>query len=233
MNLKDIQQKLYERLKDSEWSGVLKSFVLSQDFYNILDNLYKDSTSGKRFTPPLKNVFRAFEECPFDKLQVVFIGQDPYPKLGVADGISFSCGITKKPQPSLRYIFEEIEKTVHQEFPSGQDPDLTRWANQGILMLNTALTCEVGNIGSHIDLWKPFTEYLLQTINDRYTGVIYILLGKKAEAWEHLIDKKNNWIFKCKHPAAAAYSGGKWDSENLFVKVNELLHNQYGEKVIW
>ncbi len=100
-------------------------------------------------------------------------------------------------------------------------------------MLNTALTCEVGNIGSHIDLWKPFTEYLLQTINDRYTGVIYVLLGKKAEAWEHLIDKKSNWVFKCKHPAAAAYSGGKWDSGNLFEKVNELLHSIYGEKIVW
>ena len=134
------------------------------------DVLYKLREDGKRFTPPLKQVFRAFEECPYDDLKVIFIGQDPYPQLGVADGISFSCGNTNKVQPSLRYIFEEIERTVYQEFPSYQDPDLTRWSKQGILMLNTALTVEVGKIGSHYDIWKPFTAYLLDWLNNYNTG---------------------------------------------------------------
>lgn len=230
MNLKDIQHKLYERLKPSGWGELLKSFVLSQDFYNILDILYKDSTSGKHFTPQLKQVFRAFEECPLHLLNVVIIGQDPYPKLGVADGISFSCSNTMKEQPSLRYIFNELQN----QYPdASRDPDLTRWANQGVLMLNTAMTCEIGNIGSHINLWKPFTEFLMQALEDHYTGIYYVLLGKKAEQWESLIDKKSNWIYNCRHPAAAAYNGGKWDSQDLFIKLNDSLHSQYGETIDW
>tara|TARA_R110002167_G_scaffold68715_1_gene194004 strand:- start:1656 stop:2348 length:693 start_codon:yes stop_codon:yes gene_type:complete len=230
MNLSVIQNKLYERLKPSGWADVLKTFILSESFATILKTLHASSTDGKHFTPMIRNLFRAFEECPYDKLNVVIIGQDPYPKIGVADGISFSCSLTGKEQPSLRYIFNELQK----QYPdASRDTDLKRWSNQGVLMLNTAMTCEVGNIGSHIELWKPFTEFLLQTLEDSYTGVVYIVLGKKAEEWLKSIDEKNNWIFKCKHPAAAAYNGGAWDSDNLFQKVNDLLHSQYGEKINW
>ena len=130
-----IKQKLIDKLKPSGWSSKLRGFVMSSDFDVILDTLYRLREDGKRFTPPLKQVFRAFEECAVDDLKVVIIGQDPYPHLGTADGLAFSCGNTGKPQPSLQKIFEEIERTVYQEFPTHQDPDLTRWANQGVLLL--------------------------------------------------------------------------------------------------
>ena len=233
MNSEEIQKKLYEKLIPSGWGDVLKPFIMSDDFIEILKELYKCASRGERFTPPLKYVFRAFEECPYEDLRVIFIGQDPYPKLGVADGISFSCSLTKTPQPSLRYMFWEIERTVFQEFPSGQNPDLTRWANQGILMLNTALTCEVGRIGSHISVWKPFTEFLLTNIVNRYTGIVYVLLGKKAEEWEHLIDAKNNYILKCSHPASAAYNRGKWDSNNIFTEISKIIENTEGLNITW
>ncbi len=154
VNLEDVKLKLIEKLKPSGWAGKLKGFVQSSDFDKILKVLYKLREDGKRFTPPLKYVFRAFEECPINDLKVVMIGQDPYPQLGVADGISFSCSLTGKPQPSLRHILRAVNETVHGEIAIDYDPDLKRWSNQGVLMLNSALTCEIDKIGSHVPIWK-------------------------------------------------------------------------------
>jgi uracil-DNA glycosylase len=228
----EIKQKMFAKLEPSGWDKVFKSFIFSSEFTDILSKLYELSIADKRFTPTLKQLFRAFEECPYDDLKVVFIGQDPYPQLGVADGISFSCGNTNKVQPSLRYIFEEIERTVYQEFPSYQDPDLSRWSKQGILMLNTALTVEVGKIGSHYDIWKPFTAYLLDWLNNYNPGLVYVYMGKKAEEWSQLTND-NNHKFTVKHPASAAYNGSKWDSNNIFNEVSKVVLENSGYEIIW
>jgi uracil-DNA glycosylase len=228
----EIKQKMFAKLEPSGWDKVFKSFIFSSEFTDILSKLYELSIADKRFTPTLKQLFRAFEECPYDDLKVVFIGQDPYPQLGVADGISFSCGNTNKVQPSLRYIFEEIERTVYQEFPSYQDPDLSRWSKQGILMLNTALTVEVGKIGSHYDIWKPFTAYMLDYLNNHNKELIYVYMGKKAEEWS-VLTGDNNYKFSVKHPASAAYNGSKWDSNDIFNKISKLVEENNGQKIIW
>ena len=232
MELQEIKQKMFDKLEPSGWSRVFKSFIFSSDFDDILTKLYTLSQDDKRFTPPLKQVFRAFEECPYDKLQVVIVGQDPYPQLGVADGISFSCSNTGKLQPSLKFIFEEIERTVYQGYPTHQDVDLKRWSKQGILMLNTALTVEVGNIGSHYDIWKPFTAYLLDWLNSYNPGLVYVYMGKKAEEWSQLTNDNNHKI-TVKHPASAAYNGSKWDSNDLFNRVSEIVKSTSGDKIIW
>ena len=114
MDLQEIKQKMFTKLGSSGWDRVFKSFIFSSDFDEILTRLYTLSQADKRFTPPLKQVFRAFEECPYDKLKVVFIGQDPYPGLGHADGISFSCSNTGKAQPSLRFILEEVNNKINE-----------------------------------------------------------------------------------------------------------------------
>jgi uracil-DNA glycosylase len=230
--IEEIKQKMFDKLEPSGWGRIFKSFIFSSEFTDILSELYRQSVSNKRFTPPLKQVFRAFEECPYDKLKVVIIGQDPYPTLGVADGISFSCSNTNKLQPSLKFIFEEIERTVYQGFPTGQDPDLKRWSNQGILMLNTALTVEVGKIGSHYEIWRPFTAYLLDWLNNYNPGLVYVYMGKKAEEWSQLTND-NNYKFTVKHPASAAYNGSKWDSNDIFTKVSEVVKKNSGESIQW
>jgi len=241
MRISDIQQKLYERLKPSGWGDKLKMFILSHEFETILTYLWDESVDGNKFTPVIKDIFRAFEECPYDDLRVVFVGQDPYPQANVADGISFSCSKTEKEQPSLRYIFDEIERTVYDpSIPQAEDeikredydPDLKRWSNQGVLMLNTAMTCQIGKIGSHIDLWKPFINYLFDTLNNSNTGIVYVFLGKKSQEHAKLISK-NNYKFFAVHPAAAAYKGGKWDSANLFNQINVVVEKLYGDKIIW
>lgn len=232
MNLEEIKQKMFEKLEPSGWDRFFKSFIFSSEFDLVLNQLYDQTKIDKRFTPPLKQVFRAFEECPHDELKVVIIGQDPYPQLGIADGISFSCGNTHKLQASLKFIFEEIERTVYQGFPTGQDPDLKRWSNQGILMLNTALTVEVGKIGSHYDIWKPFTAYLLDTLNNYNPGLVYVYMGKKAEEWSTLTND-NNYKFFVKHPASAAYNGSKWDSMDVFNKISKIVKDNSNQIITW
>jgi len=222
VDLAEIKCKLIEKLKPSGWSAKLKGFVQSSDFDKILQKLYDLREADKRFTPPLKHVFRAFEECPVDKLRVIIIGQDPYPQLGVADGLAFSCGNTDKPQPSLRNMFEAIEQTVYQEFPTYQDPNLTRWANQGVLLINKALTCEVDKVGSHYDVWNEFLMYVLDILNFTDSGLIFVLLGKPAQELESLIGP-NHYIIKASHPASAAYTKTVWDCNDLFRKVNEII----------
>lgn len=234
VDLEEIKTKLIERLKPSGWAAKLKSFVYSSDFDKILQTLYDEREAGKRFTPPLKQVFRAFEECPVGDLKVVMIGQDPYPYLGVADGIAFSCGNTGKLQPSLDQMFRAISRTVYPEQIVHQDPDLTRWANQGVLMLNKALTCQVDKVGSHYDIWHDFIMYVIDMLSLTNSGLIFCLLGQKAQELESSISQ-SHYILKASHPASASYSKTDWDCNNLFNEANRIIEQNNGPqfKITW
>lgn len=234
VDLAEIKCKLIEKLTPSNWATKLRGFIMSSDFDKILDNLLQERDAGKRFTPPLKYTFRAFEECPEKELKVVMIGQDPYPHMGVADGIAFSCGLTGKPQPSLKNMFEAIEETVFQGYPTHQDPDLTRWAKQGVLMLNSALTTQIDKVGTHYDIWKDFIMYVLDMLSLTNSGLIFILLGTKAQELESVIGQ-NHYILKASHPASAAYTKTVWDCNDIFNKANEILAKNNGPqyKIQW
>lgn len=237
INLKEVQQKLYEKLKPSGWGDKLKSFLLGDEFEKILKTLYNESQSGKHFTPQLKQVFRAFEECPYKDLKIVMIGQDPYPWLyngvNVADGIAFSCSNTMKDQPSLKYMFKEIEDTLINPEGYTWDCDLKRWSNQGILLLNTALTTTIGKVGTHYLIWQPFFAFLLDTLAYGNTGLIYVFMGNKAKEWNDSVPDNNHKLF-VSHPASASYDKlEKWDSENLFGRINDLSVNHFKQKIIW
>jgi len=231
MKISEIQMKLYENLKDSGWGNKLRMFILSDEFAYILKVLYSNSKSGKRFTPVLKEIFRMMQECPYNELKVVIVGQDPYPQAGAADGIAFSCRPTEKIQPSLKAMFKDIEKTV---YPDGMkwDTDLSRWSKQGVLMLNTSLTCEIGNPGSHEELWKPFMRNLFDMLNTYNTGLCYVYMGQKAREWHKSISS-NNYKFFTTHPAAAGYNGGVWDSGDLWNNINRVMEQMYGQKINW
>lgn len=235
INIEEIKLKLVEKLKPSEWSHKLRGFLLSSDFDSIIKALMLEKDDNKRFTPPLKQVFRAFEECPIKQLKVVMIGQDPYPQFGVADGISFSCGNTKKVQPSLEKMFEAINLSVYPDTPNLEmDPDLTRWANQGVLMLNSAFTCQVDKVASHYKIWQPFLVYTLDMLNLTNSGLIFVLLGNKAQEFESLIGPQH-YIFKISHPASAAYTKSVWDCKNVFNEINDILIKNNGDsfKIKW
>ena len=233
LEIDEIKQKLFNQLEPSGWGRIFKSFIFSSEFDDILIKLYKLSIDGKRFTPTLKQIFRAFEECPYNELQIVIVGQDPYPQVGVADGIAFSCSNTNRLQPSLRYILDEVNKTVYNGEKVSNDLDLKRWSNQGVLLLNTALTTEVSKIGAHYDIWKPFTAYLLDWLNNYNPGLIYVYMGKKAEEWSVLTNDNTAYKFTVKHPASAAYSGSKWDSDNIFMRTRAIVKKMSGKTINW
>ena len=231
-NILDIdyyKQKIFNKLEPSGWGRVLKPFIFSIEFEKILTDLYNMSNDGQRFTPVLKDVFRAFEECPYDELKVVIVGQDPYPTLGVADGIAFSCSKSNKEQPSLRFILDEVTKI----YPFYDRPlDLKRWYNQGVLLLNTALTTEVGKIGKHYELWAPFVAYVFDYLKNFCPGLVYVYMGKKSQEWSDMCGE-NCTKFMVSHPASAAYNGSKWDSKGVFREEQLTVKHLYNYTIHW
>jgi uracil-DNA glycosylase len=177
--LSDVKDKIFAKLKKSGWDIPLKDFIYSEDFNKIIEYLYKDSINGKKFTPQLKDIFKAFEECPYKDLKVVFLGQDPFPGKDIADGLAFSCSYTKEAQPTLQALLDEINKTVNEGFNISTNPDLTRWANQGVLLINTALTTTTYKVGQHYIIWQPFMAYLFDVLTWYNPGTIYVYFGKK------------------------------------------------------
>lgn len=223
-----LRDNLNNKLKDSSWDRMLSPYVNGLSFDHIMNTLIENVEQGRRFTPKFKNVFNGFYECPYNDLKVVIVGQDPYPQLGVADGIAFSCSVKGKAEKSLQYI---LKQTTGKTTYTPEECDLKRWANQGVLLINTAFTCEVNKIGSHYGIWKSFTEHVFDNINRHNPDTIFILMGKKAEAWQTLLP--NCKILKCSHPASAAYRGGEWDSNDVFDKANEILNTQDKACINW
>lgn len=238
VDLAEIQAKLYERLKPSGWGDVLKAFLLSSDMTKILTTLHEESQEGMKFTPKLKQVFRFLEECPYSKLKVVMLLQDPYPLLAhggitVADGIPMSCNNTRKVQPSLKFVHQAIAETVYQDQGYNYPLDLKCWTNQGILLMNIALTTTVGRTGVHYMLWRPFIVYLLDILGWTNPGLIYAYLGRKAQDYMK-ITPSNTYKLTASHPASAAHQHlEKWDSNNVFVRINEILKENGKEPVKW
>ena len=237
LSVEQIQQKLIDKLQDSGWGHFLRGHLFSTEFTKILEFLVNENVEGRRFTPSLKQVFRAFTECSLDKVKVVLLGQDPYPQPLVADGVAFSCSNTKKPEASLRYIMGAIESTVPFEDRAVLDDDnkfnLDRWSHQGVLVLNTALTTEVGKTGKHVTQWKPFMEYLIDMLNFQQSGLVWGLMGKQAQAYDSLIGDHHS-VLKSTHPAYAAYiKSARWDCNDLFNKINQQLVDNKREKIRW
>lgn len=231
VNLQEIQEKLYQKIKASGWGPALVHSVMSTDFINLLQTLLKEAQDNKRFTPMVKDLFRAFEECPYDTTKVVIVGQDPYPQIGIADGIAFSCSNTGKIEKSLEYIFKSIKETYNPEYT--EDPDLKRWANQGVLLINSAFTVTLNKPGAHQLLWKPFTTTLLDYLVWNKQDLIYVFLGKKAAEYAEIVPENNLKIF-LSHPASAAYNNEeKWDCGDVWNKINKQLEAYDSSRVDW
>jgi uracil-DNA glycosylase len=233
VNIEEIRLKLYERLKPSGWGDKFKTFIMSEDFDKLLNALLKEAQEGRRFTPVLKQVFRAFEECPYKDLKVIIVGQDPYIFHSVADGIAFSCSNKGKIEASLKYVFQAIEETVYPNQEYTKDPDLARWSNQGVLMLNSALTTTINKVGQHYEIWKPFMTFLFDVLGYHNNGLVWVFMGRKAEEWEESIPDSHHKLFVT-HPAAAAHNKQeRWDCKDCFNQVNKLLKEYYNQQIIW
>lgn len=187
--------------------------------------------------PALPDVFRAFKLCPYKELKVVFIGQDPYPDKFMgkprATGILF--GNNKdvpedKLSPSLQVV---KESAINFEIPHNIitfDQTLESWARQGILMINSALTCELNKVGSHVNQWRPFISKLLKNLSNRETGIVYILFGRQAQTLKPYIEDKYNDIIEIEHPAYFARMN-KIMPYNVFEVMNKILYRRYGKEI--
>jgi uracil-DNA glycosylase len=183
--------------------------------------------------PSIREVFKAFELCPYTNCKAVFIGQDPYPQKCVATGILFGNRIEvsdSKLSPSLEVIKEAV---IDYEIPHGPiyfDNTLETWAKQGILMINSALTCELNKVGSHVMIWRPFISKLLQNYSVINPGTIYVLFGKTAQTFKPYIS--NGYIIEVEHPAYFARTGKEMPVE-VFQEVNKQLKFKYNTTIEW
>lgn len=187
--------------------------------------------------PALPNVFRAFKLCSLKDCRVVMIGMDPYPDKFMgkprATGILF--GNNKdvpedKLSPSLQVV---KESAINFEIPHNIitfDQTLESWAKQGILMINSALTCELNKVGSHVNQWRPFVSKLLKNLSEKETGVVYILFGRQAQTLKPYINERYNDIIEIEHPAYFARSN-KIMPYSVFRQMNDILYGRYGERI--
>lgn len=177
------------------------------------------------FCPSFPLIFRAFSLCPYNTCKVVILGQDPYPQAGVATGLAFANRKEAKTlSPSLKALMTAVNAT--EDF----DVSLAEWSKQGILLLNTALTCKLNQIGSHVELWRPFITKFIQNLNQQRSDLIYVLLGFQAQYFSKYIN--NNVVIIEKHPAYYARVGVSMPND-VFLKINNILEKQGKSKIIY
>ena len=182
--------------------------------------------------PPGKLIFNAFNLCPFDKVKVVIIGQDPYHEMGQAMGLSFSVPDGVAMPPSLQNIFKEIEMDLGTPMP--QNGDLTRWAEQGVLLLNATLTVRAHQANSHQRLgWQTFTDAAIRALNARREHIVYMLWGGFAKSKEYLIDRTKNLVLESVHPSPLSANRGGWFGNHQFSRCNDYLVSNGEEPIKW
>lgn len=182
--------------------------------------------------PPGKLIFNAFNLCPFDKVKVVIIGQDPYHEPGQAHGLSFSVSDGVMFPPSLVNIFKEIQLDLGTPIP--QSGDLTRWARQGVLLLNATLTVRAHQAASHQRKgWEQFTDAAIRALNADRNHLVFILWGGYARSKAALIDATRHLILQSVHPSPLSANRGGWFGNHHFSRANAYLE-QYGETpIVW
>jgi len=193
-----------------------------------IDKRYKTTT----VFPPKDKIFNAFSKTPLEDLKIVILGQDPYHGKGQAQGLAFSTPKGVKNPPSMQNILKEIL----QEFGKPSicaDGDLTPWAKQGVLLINTILTVEEGKAKSHHNLgWEIFTDNIIKYISENCEGIIFLLWGSPAISKSNLIDKSKHHILTTFHPSPlSAYRG--FFGCNHFIKANEILKDMGKKTIIW
>jgi len=217
---------------EASWAAVLKNEFEKSYFEQIVTFLKTEKAANKIIYPPGPLIFNAFNQTPFSKLKVVILGQDPYHGPGQAHGLSFSVPNGIKPPPSLVNIFKEIQNDIGIAMPL-QYGNLTRWAEQGVLLLNAALTVRAGEPFSHAKFgWADFTDAVIQKISDEKEGVVFLLWGKFAQEKQVLIDETKHFVLKAAHPSPFSADKGFFGCKH-FSKTNEMLVKQGLAPIDW
>lgn len=191
---------------DESWRNVLQP-EFDKPYFELLTSFVRSEYQTKQCFPPARLIFNAFDSCPFDRVRVVIIGQDPYHDFGQAHGLCFSVNDGVEIPPSLMNIYKEINRDLGTPIPvSG---NLTRWAQQGVLLLNATLTVVAHHPGSHQNKgWEELTDAAIQALNTRRKNIVYMLWGSYAQRKGQYIDRRSNLVLTAPHPSPlSAYRG--------------------------
>lgn len=206
---------------EQSWKDVLTDEFAKDYFVKLTDFVRNEYLSGKTIYPEPKNIFNAFNLCPLSNVKVVIIGQDPYHEPGQAHGLCFSVENGTDFPPSLINIYKEIESDLgHKSITSG---DLSSWARQGVLLLNSTLTVQAHIAASHSGKgWEIFTDAVIKAVNENRKNVVYMLWGSFAQKKANFVDSQNNLILESAHPSPlSAYRG--FFGNHHFSRANEYL----------
>ena len=210
---------------ESSWKQVLQP-EFEKPYFRTLTDFVRSEYTTKRIFPPGNLIFNAFEQCPFDQTKVVILGQDPYHGIGQAHGLCFSVNDGVEFPPSLINIFKEIERDLASPMPS--TGNLTRWAQQGVLLLNATLTVQAHQAGSHQNKgWETFTDAVIHQLATQKEHLVFILWGSYAQRKGEFIDTKRHLVLKAVHPSPlSAYRGfigcGHFSQANQYLQTHGL-----------
>ena len=215
---------------EQSWKQRLQT-EFDKPYFEQLTQFVRTEYQTRTIYPPARLIFNAFNLCPFDKVKVVIIGQDPYHGAGQAHGLCFSVQDGVQFPPSLRNIFKEIHDDIGTPVPlSG---NLTRWAEQGVLLLNATLTVRADEAGSHQRRgWETFTDAVINAVASEKQNVVYILWGSYAQQKAAMVNRSQNLVLESVHPSPLSASRGFFGNHH-FSRANQYLIEHGKEPVVW
>lgn len=215
---------------NNEWKEQLASYWESASFAKTAEIVRREYAAGRVF-PPASQIFAAFDLCPFSAVKVVILGQDPYHGEGQANGLAFSVAHGIDIPPSLINIYKEIRSDLGTPIPASGD--LSRWAEQGVLLLNSSLTVRAHEAASHSAIgWELLTDAAISALSERRSGLVFILWGSHARRKAPLIDRSKHLILEAPHPSPLSAHRGFFGCRH-FSKTNEYLRQQGKQEIIW
>ena len=226
------QEKLNKVQLDESWKISLSEFLVSQKMDHLREFLQQQILAQKTIYPPSKQIFNALNTTPLQDVKVVILGQDPYHGPNQANGLSFSVQRGVALPPSLRNIFHELHTDLGVPIP--KHGDLTHWAEQGVLLLNSVLTVEAGQPTSHQKQgWEDFTDHVIDVLNQQREHIVFILWGAYAQRKGQRIDPNKHLILKAAHPSPLAANRGGFFGCKVFSKSNNYLKQNGIEPIDW
>ena len=215
---------------EPSWKTALTE-EFNKDYFKNLSTFVQDEYLNQTVYPNQKDIFRAFDLCPFNQVKVVIIGQDPYHGPNQANGLSFAVHEHMRLPPSLKNMFKEIESDLHIQ--PEQNGDLSRWAKQGVLLLNATLTVRAQTPGSHQSKgWEEFTDSAIKKLSDEKEHLVFILWGNYAKKKGMVIDRTKHFVIESQHPSPfSAYNG--FFGSKPFSKTNIYLKSLGEKEIDW
>ena len=214
-----------------DWNSFMEEEKVKSYYKKIEEKLQKEHEKGYEVFPPSNLIFNAFNSTPFDKVKVIILGQDPYIRKGQAMGLSFSVPEGEKIPPSLSNIFKEIENDL--QIKTIKSGDLTRWAKQGVFLLNTTLTVREGYSNSHENFgWKNFTANALGHLNRDNSPKVFLLWGNNAKSYKFIISNPTHLVLEAAHPSPLSAYRGFFGCKH-FSQTNDYLVNHNLSPIDW